>query len=649
MFNYDLRYTCFIPLLISIIFFDFIKGLRIVLVTAPRDIRALSLLFRVKLRSFSYKWKNYPVCNIVEQTVEKHKNKVAFIFNDEHWTFNRFNQYSNQVANYFQDEVHLTKGDIVALYATSRPEYVSIWIGLSKLGCVTSLINNNLRKRSLVHCINASNAKLVIVGKELIKEFREAQPELNNDLPVFVLGDSSAKEEHLVEDGAIVGDENAPEKNTTSAKELIDLDPLLSKSSVEKPVPENAPHFADPVLYVFTSGTTGMPKAAVISNARLLMFGIGVGYVYGINAQDVIYNPLPLYHTAGGLVGVGQVLLLGATMVIKKKFSASAFWNDCAKYECTVAQYVGELCRYLLLQPERINDHNHKVRMVFGNGIRPNIWKKFQERFNIPVIAEFYGATEGNANLVNFDNTVGACGFMSRILPFAYPVKLIKVDEECQPIRDGNGLCIRAEINEPGQLVGKVVTGDPVNGFSGYVDGGATDKKIARNVFRYGDMAFLSGDILIQDEYGYVYFCDRTGDTFRWKGENVSTTEVEGEIMNMVRSDSVVFGVEVPNYDGRAGMACIVAHGSTKKVNLKELLEYMMQHIPLYSIPIFIRFVDVVETTATFKLKKVELKNHGYDPSAVNDPLFYLDVRDRSYKTLTKQVYEDILQGRIRF
>jgi solute carrier family 27 fatty acid transporter 1/4 len=304
------------------------------------------------------------------------------------------------------------------------------------------------------------------------------------------------------------------------------------------------------MLYIFTSGTTGPPKAAVIKHQRYFLFAYGITLAFGIQPEDVIYGCLPLYHTAGNNLGAGCALIKGCTVVLRKKFSASQFWKDCCNYRVTVIQYIGEICRYLLSQPSSPHESEHSVRLAIGNGLRSQIWKNFQGRFHIKQIGEFYGSTEGNTNIVNMTFREGCVGFTTRILPAIHPVSLIQVDEDTEAVvRDAGGLCIHCQPGEPGQLVGKIPPNDRYLQFDGYANQQATKKKIVFDVWKKGDMAFLSGDILVMDELGFMYFKDRTGDTFRWKGENVSTAEVEGIIMQILGlRDVVVYGVSIPGY-----------------------------------------------------------------------------------------------------
>ena len=330
------------------------------------------------------------------------------------------------------------------------------------------------------------------------------------------------------------------------------------------------------------------------------------------------------------------------------------------------AQYIGEICRYLLAQKPQPTDKQHKVRIIFGNGLRPKIWREFTERFNIKQVGELYGSTEGNANIseffqirwrtrlllnylaVNVDNKEGACGFLSQIAPFLYPATLIKVKESTgEHIRDENGLCVRAKPFETGEFVGKIIDSDPTRAFDGYANKEATQKKIIHDVFSRGDRGFASGDLLTMDEFGYLYFKDRTGDTFRWKGENVSTMEIEAIISKFLHLvDCVVYGVEIPGCEGRAGMAAIL--DQKNGLDLNGLLAKMKKALPSFAIPIFIRISKSMEMTGTHKLPKNSFQNEGYNPNVIKDPIYFFDSKHDQYIRLDAKLYNDIQNGLIR-
>uniref|UniRef100_A0A8C9QVD9 Very long-chain fatty acid transport protein n=1 Tax=Scleropages formosus TaxID=113540 RepID=A0A8C9QVD9_SCLFO len=402
----------------------------------------------------------------------------------------------------------------------------------------------------------------------------------------------------------------------------------------------------DRLFYIYTSGTTGMPKAAIVVHSRYYRMAALVYYGFRMTSDDVLYDCLPLYHSAGNIVGVGQCLIHGMTVVIRRKFSASRFWEDCIKYNCTIIQYIGEICRYLLNQPPREAEQQHCVRMALGNGLRQSIWEEFTSRFHVPQIAEFYGATECNCSLGNFDNKVGACGFNSRILPFFYPIRLVRVDEETMElVRGPDGVCIPCKPGESGQLVGRIVQSDPLRRFDGYVNQTATNKKISHDVFKKGDSAYLSGDVLVMDQYGYMYFKDRTGDTFRWKGENVSTTEVEGTLSRLLdMKDVVVYGVEVPGAEGKAGMAAIA--DPMNETDLQKFAGDMEKALPPYARPVFLRFLPEVDKTGTYKFQKSDMRREGFDPRVVSDRLYLMDSARGQYVELSEEIHRSILSGK---
>uniref|UniRef100_A0A8C0IPE0 Very long-chain fatty acid transport protein n=1 Tax=Chelonoidis abingdonii TaxID=106734 RepID=A0A8C0IPE0_CHEAB len=399
---------------------------------------------------------------------------------------------------------------------------------------------------------------------------------------------------------------------------------------------------ADRLFYIYTSGTTGMPKAAIVVHSRYYRIAAFGYYAYRMCPEDILYNCLPLYHSAGNIMGVGQCLIHGLTVVIRKKFSASHFWDDCTKYKCTIIQYIGEICRYLLNQPVREAEAQHHVRLAVGNGLRPTIWEDFTRRFRIKQIGEFYGATECNCSIANLDGKVGACGFNSRILPNVYPIRLVKVNEDTMElIRDSSGLCIPCCPGEPGLLVGRINQQDPLRRFDGYVNESATNKKIACNVFQKGDRAYLSGDVLVMDELGYMYFKDRSGDTFRWRGENVSTTEVEGILSHILsQTDVAVYGVEVPGIEGKAGMAAIA--DPKVKLSPNALYQELQKVLPPYARPIFLRLLPQVDTTGTFKIQKTRLQREGFDPHQTSDRLYFLDLQLGKYVPLDECLFERI-------
>lgn len=597
-----------------------------------RDLRGAFRYIRLLSLVYYYQKLNLTVPQAFAKTVNRHENKTAIIFEDKAWTFKDLEDYSNRVANYFL-RAGYKPGQCIALFMENRPEYVGLWLGCSKIGLVPALINSNLAGQSLLHSINAACARGMIFGGEYFEVVKELESSLS-DVELFASGGGTSSKSLVQDDSSIV-----------------DLDMEIVNSSVEA-VPQSVQtctNFNDKLLYIFTSGTTGLPKAAVIKNSRFYFYCAGMYYLNDLASIPnlVLYDPLPLYHSAGGIVGIGLMMVFGSTVVIRKKFSVRNFWKDCCKYNCNAAQYIGEICRYLLSAPETPEERRHNVQLMFGNGLRPQIWDLFVRRFNIKRVGEFYGATEGNSSVVNIDGKQGAVGFTSVLFPFVYPVRLIKVNENGDVVRDKNGLCVLCKPGEPGEFIGKIVKNHPSRGFDGYVDKEATQKKIAHDVMCKGDMWFRSGDLLIMDEFGWMYFVDRMGDTFRWRGENVSTIEVEAVLSTVLQQqDTIVYGVEVPGVEGRCGMACIVAPSGG--LDLASFLAAVKKQLPSYATPIFLRLVQQLDLTGTFKLKKIVMQQEGYNPNVIQDQMFFLDAVKGAYRQLDKCLYNDIIEMRCR-
>uniref|UniRef100_A0A673XM01 Arachidonate--CoA ligase n=1 Tax=Salmo trutta TaxID=8032 RepID=A0A673XM01_SALTR len=598
---------------------------RLVFFNLPLLHSAAGVLLKVKSNVNRHLKERNTLPKIFAETVRRHGDKTALIFEGtgEKWSFRQLDEYSNRVANLLLQR-GFVEGDVVALFMENRSQYVGLWLGMAKIGVEAALINFNLRLEALVHCVTISNAKAVVFGSELTEAVCEVHSSMGKTVQMLCSGDWDPK-------------------RVPAGTEC--LEPLLDAAPTHLPIrPDRC--FTDRLFYIYTSGTTGMPKAAIVVHSRYYRMAALVYYGFGMTSDDVLYDCLPLYHSAGNIVGVGQCLIHGMTVVIKKKFSASRFWDDCAKYNCTIVQYIGEICRYLLNQPVKDIEGKHKVRMALGNGLRQSIWEEFTSRFNVLQIAEFYGATECNCSLGNFDNMTGACGFNSQILPFIYPIRLVKVDEETMElIRGPDGVCIPCGPGEPGQLVGRINQKDPLRRFDGYVNEGANSKKTANSVFKKGDTAYLSGDVLVMDQYGYMYFKDRTGDTFRWKGENVSTTEVEGTLSRLLdMKDVVVYGVEVPGAEGKAGMAAVA--DPERSTDLEKFGKDLEKALPPYARPVFLRFLKEVNKTGTYKFQKTDMRRDGFDPSMVSDKLYFLDPTRGRYVELHQELYSSIISGK---
>ncbi|XP_043252289.1 long-chain fatty acid transport protein 4-like [Colletes gigas] len=614
----------FLALVLLPVLCRFHRKLYIVCKMLPRDVRFLYRAIRAELEMKVQRRNNMTVAKVFKKRVESDPHKPCFIFEDRVWTNSDINRYSNQIASVFQKAGYV-KGDAVALMMPNRPEYAAVWLGLGKLGVVTALINTNLRLQSLIHCLRIAQVKSIIY----VEEYTSAIDDIKDTVPGIVRYKVLSKSK-TCEDG------------------VHDLNKLLSEASIEEPVVDVEPSYRDRLMYIYTSGTTGLPKVAIVPNSRYLLAVLPFNLL-GLKPDDILYNPNPLYHTAGGILGVGFAILKGIPTVLRSKFSVTAYWTDCIKYKCTAAQYIGEMCRYLLNSPPRPEDTAHSLRLMFGNGMRPQIWSDFAERFKINRITEFYGSSEGNANIVNLDGRTGAVGFVPLIVPRVFhPVAIIRVNNDTyEPVRGPNGLCIRANINEPGMLIGLIKEGNASREFNGYLDRQASETKIIENVFVKGDKAFLTGDILIEDECGYIYYKDRVGDTFKWKGENVSTAEVEGILSSIADlRDVIVYGVQVPGMEGRAGMAAIVDPDSL--LDFKALAEGLEKTLPAYARPIFLRIVKELEITGTFKLKKLDLQKEGFDPNKIKDKVYFLS-GSKEYIEITPELYQEIISGSKKF
>ncbi|XP_038207616.1 long-chain fatty acid transport protein 4-like isoform X1 [Zerene cesonia] len=618
-----------VPVYILIYYWRF---LYVVVKTAPRDISALYCYIKILRLANKFTKTDWSMPDIFHDVVKRHPNKACFLFEDEIWTFQQVEDFSLRVSAALKAQ-GIKRGDTVAVMASNYPEMPAMWLGITRIGGIAPLINTNQTGNTLLHSINIAKCDAFIYGSEFESVVNEVRKELNPSLRLFKFTRRPL---------------NTSNDSVKVAESASDLTHMLETTAPAPWSLSEGEGFNGRLLYIYTSGTTGLPKAAVISPSRMCFMASGVHYLGSLRKTDVIYCPMPLYHSAGGVITMGQAFIFGCTVALRTKFSASSYFPDCIKYKATAAHYIGEMCRYILATPPAATDRQHTVRTVYGNGMRPTVWNDFVERFGIKKVVEFYGATEGNANIVNIDNKPGAIGFISRIIPAVYPIAIIKVDEETgEPIRDSKGLCQLAKPNEPGVFIGKIKPNNPSRAFLGYVDKEASEKKIVRDVLSHGDSAFISGDILISDEFGYLYFKDRTGDTFRWRGENVSTTEVEAAISRVAdQRDAVVFGVEIPNNEGRAGMCGIVDADGT--LDLDKLLKDMSKDLPKYARPIILRIMKTMDMTATFKIRKVDLQKEGYNPSILKDKLYYLDPKLNKYVSLGPEEYEKIMSGQIR-
>lgn len=567
------------------------------------------------------------VAHVLEEHAAARPERPFLLYEDRCVRYGELDRAANRVARWAQAQ-GLERGDRVALLMQNRPEFVEAWAGLAKLGVTAALINTHLTGRSLQHAIAASGAGHAIVGSECLANYAT----LEGDAPWQV---------HVATEPGEAADLPAGAR---------DLGAELAGQS-EAPLPgalRDARRAGDDLFYIYTSGTTGLPKAARLSHLRFFTMGTAPR-IAGFGPEDRMYCALPLYHSAGGCMALGAALLAGGSIVIRRKFSAREFWSDVRRYEATAFQYIGELCRYLLHQPADPREAEHGVRFCIGNGLRPDIWPAFRERFRIPRIVEFYGATEGNVALMNFEGREGSVGRIpSKLLMDA---RLVRYDvERDEHLRDAAGRLVECRPGEVGELISSLPRkpGETRGRFEGYTSAEATERKILRDCFTEGDAFFRSGDLLRTDAEGFFYFVDRIGDTFRWKGENVSTQEVAEAVAAWpgVRIANV-YGVEVPGADGRAGMVGLVLE-DPGAFDGAACYAHVAGALPAYAAPAFVRIQEDLEVTGTFKLRKVELQREGYDPERVRDPLFVRDDAARAYLPLTPERHDAIRRGEHR-
>jgi fatty-acyl-CoA synthase len=562
--------------------------------------------------------------DVAEELAARFGDRPALLSDGERLTYAEYNARGNRYARWAL-AAGLGKGDTVCLLMPNRPEFLAVWLGVARAGGCTALLNTNLSPRALAHCVNIVAPKHVIAAGELASLYEAAMPSIEGAPRLWWHGAGGRGGERI--DTALEGMSDA----------------AIPKA--ERPVLTHE----DRCLYIYTSGTTGLPKAANVNHYRVLGAMLAFSAVTNAKADDRMYDCLPLYHTVGGVVATGACLMVGGSVFIRERFSARQFWDDVVDQGCTLFQYVGELCRYLLAAPPHPKEARHRLRVACGNGLRPDIWHAFKERFRLRHIREFYAATEGNALLFNLDDTVGAVGRVPAYARRLFPMALVRFDIDSeQPLRGGDGFCVPCADGEVGELVSPIIV-DPLkpgNRFDGYSDRAATAAKILYDAFEKGDRWFRSGDLMRRDRHGYYYFVDRIGDTFRWKGENVATSEVAEALTGFPGVQIVnVYGVRVEHAEGRAGMAAIVAEPG---FDLAGLRAHVHAHLSPFARPLFIRLRRSLEMTSTFKQRKVDLVREGFDPTATDDPLFFDDPESGRYVALDRALAGRIQRGEVR-
>ena len=531
---------------------------------------------------------------------DTHRDRPALLGTDGQLSYRDLAAKSNRIARWAV-AAGFAPGDTVCLLMPNCPDYVAMWLGLNRACCAVALINTNLVGDALLHGINVAGSARIIVAGTLLRALSTIVDRLATEPRIWVHGDAPAGDWPRLE----------PEIAGLSAAPLLAAERAL-------------PGQQDLALLVSTSGTTGASKAVRVTHGRIVEWSFWFAGMMNTQPEDRLYDCLPLYHSTGGIVGIGAMLVKGGSVQIHTRFSASRFWDDIVENGCTIFLYIGELCRYLVNSPPHSRERQHRLRLACGNGLQGDVWSAFAARFGVPRILEFYAATEGSVSLYNCEGKPGAIGRVPPMLAHRFPVALLRCDAETgEPLRDPEGCCIRCGPDEVGEAVGQLLDAgrSPARRFDGYTDKAASARRLLHDVAAKGDRWFRTGDLMRKDAAGYYYFVDRIGDTFRWKGENVASTEVAGVLRAYPHvTDAVVYGVSVAGHEGRAGMAAIVTDGSFA---LADLWEHLAARLPRYAQPLFLRIADALDVTDTFKPVKSRLKEEGF--AAATDPVWFND------------------------
>ncbi|KAF2436762.1 fatty acid transporter protein [Tothia fuscella] len=574
-----------------------------------------------------------------------HSTRTFLVFGGKSWTYRQTYENVLKYGTWMKERWNVQKGEIVAMDFVNSEVFVFVWFGLWSIGAKPAFINYNLQDKPLLHCVKTSSARVVFADEKVRGNFEEA--EVASQLRDSGFRTKGGDVKVCFFDAAV-----RAEIEATEARRLPDEE-------------RGGQLLKDMAILIYTSGTTGLPKPAVVSWAKAGLAAKFVAEWTPLNRKDdVLYTCMPLYHSSAALLGLLAVLSGGSTLSLGEKFSRATFWSDCRATNATAIQYVGETCRYLLSAPPSPLDKQHKVRLAFGNGLRPDIWPTFKERFNIETVQEFYGATEGPAAMWNqsrnsfTEGAVGMNGAIAKILVGA-KAKVVVLDFETNTVvRDTKtGLCIPVRPGEPGELVYKLDEKDIESQFQGYYGNNkASSSKILRDVFVKGDAYFSTGDVMRKDSEGRWFFCDRIGDTFRWKSENVSTAEV-AEVIGKVSSisEANVYGVEIPQHDGRAGCAALTLNEDVSTIDeksLQEVAQHAFRGLPRYAVPLFLRIVHAetaaANRTGTNKQQKHNLRNESVDPAVVTDELFWLPPGSTEYKRFTGEEWKALGAGTVK-
>ncbi|KAF1011551.1 MAG: Long-chain-fatty-acid--CoA ligase FadD17 [Pseudomonas fluorescens] len=558
-----------------------------------------------------------------EQATVRNPDGAALLYGDTQLTYRQANEQANRITHYLQAQ-GIGKGDVVALFIENRPELLLTVLAVAKLGGICAMLNTSQTNGVLVHSLNLVQPAAIVVGAELVAAYDAVRDQV-----------------------AIAAGRNwfiADRQNVQVPQGYVDLLQASADASIENPASTARIFFNDPCFYIYTSGTTGLPKAGIFKHGRWMKSSASFGTIaLDMGPEDVVYCTLPLYHATGLCVCWGSAIAGASGFAIRRKFSASQFWDDVRRFNATTLGYVGELCRYLIDQPASDRDRDHRVTKMIGNGLRPGVWAAFKARFGVGHICELYAASDGNigfTNVLNFDNTIGFSLMHWALVDYAH--------DTCEPIRGSNGFMREVKKGGQGLLLARIDDKAP---FDGYTDPEKNRKVILTDVFEKGDRYFNTGDLLRSIGFGHAQFVDRLGDTYRWKGENVSTTEVENILLQHPKiSEVVAYGVEIENTNGRAGMAAITPAESLASLDMRELLQFAHGQLPHYAVPLFLRVKVKMETTGTFKYQKVKLKEEAFDPSRVgDDPVYAWLPGSDSYVPITGQLVADIQAGKFRY
>lgn len=562
-----------------------------------------------------------------EKAVKHNPHGMALLFEEQKFSYQALNEWANQIGHFYLS-IGARKGDVIAVMVENRPELLATVIALAKIGVTTALVNTSQTAKALTHSINLVKPIAVIAGEECRAAIEEVRSDLNVGTDRF----------HWFADQPTRVESGTAPKGWRNLAEKIDHFPKFNTPTT------HTVQGKDGLFYIYTSGTTGLPKAVIFTHSRWTLAYGTYGHVLNLNKNDVMYVTLPLYHATGIVVCWCGVIAGHATLALRRKFSTSSFWKDVQKFDASAIGYVGELCRYLMDAPTSENEQRHRVKKMIGNGMRPNIWDKYKARFGVEEILELYASSEGNvgfSNVFNFDNTVGFS---------PTPYAIVEFDKESNsPVKDDKGWCKKVKKGEVGLLIGKITRRSP---FDGYTDPEKNKSVIMKDVFKHGDSFFNTGDLVRDIGFRHAQFVDRLGDTFRWKGENVSTTEVENAVSEYEKiAEAVVYGVEIPNTNGRAGMAAItLSEGTTlTEQDLQQMATEFKKCVPAYAVPVFLRIQKQVETTGTFKYQKNKLKEQSFDPNKNDERLLVLLPNATGYCDLTPEIFSNIEAYQYRF